>query len=377
MTPAPDPAAAAPAPTVMVWDVWVRLFHWTLVPAIAAAAATGFLGGALWLRLHIASGVAAAALVLARIVWGFLGTTHARFADFVPRRAEVVAHLRGGAQARHLGHNPLGALMVLAVLAAVPVLGLSGLALLGGTLKSGPLAGLSYGAGALLGAVHEPLAIGHLVLVGLHLAGVAFESRRSRENLARAMLDGLKPARPGDHAARARPGHGLVALILVGALGCGLYAANAGLSARAVPGLPVAVLDPVYQAECAACHMAYHPSLLTAASWTAMMAALADHFGENASLDAATTAQITAWLAAHAAETADTKAAHLLSGGGPDAPFTLTEARFWKHRHAGIPDAVFAGRAVGGRSNCAACHADAARGLFSPFALSLPEETLK
>ena len=75
------------------------------------------------------------------------------------------------------------------------------------------------------------------------------------------------------------------------------------------------------------------------------------------------------------AETADTKPAHLLSRIAPDAPFTLTETPFWTRVHHDLPDAVFRRPAIGSRANCAACHEDAETGLFSPFALSIPEET--
>lgn len=104
------------------------------------------------------------------------------------------------------------------------------------------------------------------------------------------------------------------------------------------------------------------------------MATLSDHFGEDASLDSETTSNIEAWLTAHSAETADTWPARALSQTTPEAPFTVTQTRFWQHMHGDFPDEVFTDPAVAGRSNCAACHSDANRGLFSPFAIELPKE---
>lgn len=363
-------------PTIAVWDIAVRLFHWMLVLAISAAAVSGFLLNASWITLHLIGGIGAAALVLGRIVWGFFGPSHARFRDFVPRPSAVLAHLRNPGGQRHLGHNPLGALMVLALIAVVLALAITGLAQLGGVLKTGPLAfALDYNAGRNFGEVHEVLAYALLGLVALHIAGVAYESLRSRENLTRAMVTGRKPRRPGDHRGRPTKSRPAIALAILAGLGAVAVTANATLSARTAPNMPVAQPNPTYEEECGACHMAYHPSVLPAASWSALMATLDDHFGENASLDPATGAEITAWLTAHAAETADTKPARRLASTRPDAPFSLTATPFWKRVHGDLPDALFQSKAIGGRSNCAACHGDAEAGLFSPFSISIPKET--
>lgn len=167
---------------------------------------------------------------------------------------------------------------------------------------------------------------------------------------------------------------GVLATTVIGVLAITLFASNTLLSDRPVPNLPVSPIDPLVEAECGACHGAFHPSLLPAAEWTALMATLSDHFGEDASLDSETTSNIEAWLTAHSAETADTWPARALSQTTPEAPFTVTQTRFWQHMHGDFPDEVFTDPAVAGRSNCAACHSDANRGLFSPFAIELPKE---
>ncbi|MDP1669741.1 cytochrome b/b6 domain-containing protein [Phaeovulum sp.] len=370
------PKPAVTEPQTRVWDIFVRVFHWSLVLAVAIAAASGLMLESRILLLHISAGLAAAALVAARIVWGFTGTTHARFADFVPSGAAIRAHLAGGT--RHLGHNPLGALMVLALFALVLGLAVSGLLVLGGIDKSGPFAPfVSFGAGSVVLGLHEVLAYGVLALVAMHLAGVVFESERSHENLTRSMLTGAKAKRPGDHESRPRPAHPLLAAAVIVALAAGAWAFNSAQAARPVPGLPVATLDPGYKAACSECHIAYNPSLLPAASWSGIMAGLKDHFGENAGLPAAEVEAITNWLVAHASETADTKPAYRIAARITQPPYSITGSRSWKRLHDDIPDALFASRAVGSRSNCAACHADAETGRFSPFAIDLPKESLK
>lgn len=359
-----------------VWDPFVRVFHWSLVLSVLLAAVSGFLLESRILLIHISAGLAAGALVGARIVWGFSGPTHARFADFVPGLAAIKAHLKGGA--RHLGHNPLGALMVLALIGLVLGLAATGLVVLGGVDKSGPLAPLvNYAQGSAVLGLHEALAFGILALVALHIAGVVVESRRSQENLSRAMVSGLKERRPGDHLSPPRTAHPLLAAAAIAALAATAWGVTASQAARPVPGLPVAALDPVYKSTCSECHIAYNPSLLPAAAWVGIMAGLKDHFGENATVSRSDAETITAWLTAHAAETADTKVAHRLAAPITAAPYALTGSRYWKRLHEEIPDAVFASRAVGARSNCAACHGDAEPGRFSPFAIDLPEESLK
>ncbi len=359
-----------------VWDGFVRVFHWSLVLSVMLATATGFLLESRILLIHISAGLAAAALILARIVWGFSGTTHARFADFVHGPKAIVEHLKGGN--RHLGHNPLGALMVLALMTLVLALAATGLVVLGGVDKTGPFAPLvSYAQASGVLGLHEVLAFGVLALIGLHLVGVVFESHRSNENLTLSMVTGHKDSRPGDHASRPHAARPLLAVVAIGTLGALAWGVTASQAARPVPGLPVAALDGTYKSACSECHIAYNPSILPATAWQGIMAGLKDHFGENATISAAEVETITAWLTVNAAETADTKVAHRLAARITEEPFAITDSRYWKRLHQEIPDAVFTSRAVGARSNCAACHGDAEQGRFSPFAIDLPEESLK
>lgn len=182
-------------PRTRVWDPFVRLFHWGLVATVLIA----FLTEDDLLGLHTWAGYMVLCLIAARLVWGLIGTRHARFSDFVRGPRVTLAYLRDaihGRAARYLGHNPAGAVMVLALLVGLVATGISGMAVLGASEMAGPLApwlqGLSPAAAHDLEEAHEWIANLTLLLIPLHLLGVALASLQHRENLVRAMIDGNK-----------------------------------------------------------------------------------------------------------------------------------------------------------------------------------------
>lgn len=180
---------------VRVWDPLVRFFHWSL----AASFMIAFLTEDDLLVVHVWAGYTIFGLILVRLIWGFVGPRHARWSNFVKEPVEIMAYLKAAVRfraPRYLGHNPAGGAMVVALLVSLIATGLSGLAVYGAQELSGPLApmfiGLSEGWAHLLEDVHEVLANLTLLLVILHLAGVAFASLEHRENLVKAMITGLK-----------------------------------------------------------------------------------------------------------------------------------------------------------------------------------------
>lgn len=166
-----------------VWDPLVRVAHWTFAFGCAAAFLTEEMRGP-----HKLVGYVVLAAVLVRIVWGFAGSEHARFASFVRGPAEVRAYLAAMLRREEPaseGHNPLGALMIVALLALLLVIGLSGWMT---TLDM--FWGVDW-----VEDLHEASAELLLWLVPLHVAGVIFASLRHRENLVLAMITGRKPLR--------------------------------------------------------------------------------------------------------------------------------------------------------------------------------------
>jgi cytochrome b len=180
---------------VRVWDPAVRLFHWTLAGAFLVAY---FTEDELQV-LHVNAGYLIGAIILFRLVWGFVGPGHARFSDFVRPPSQVLDYLRQAVHfraPRHLGHNPAGGAMILALLVTLTVTVVSGIALYGTTDFAGPLSGVFRGEAAadVLEALHEVGANLTLILVGLHLAGVLLSSVEHGENLIKSMFTGRKKA---------------------------------------------------------------------------------------------------------------------------------------------------------------------------------------
>lgn len=145
----------------------------------------------------------------------------------------------------------------------------------------------------------------------------------------------------------------------------GLVAAALCAPAWADGGLTSGPRLPAYQAECAACHIAYPPGLLGAKSWQHIMAGLPKHFGVDASLDAASTQTIAAWLTAQAGT------GRRFSDVPPEN--RITKSSWFFRQHDEVSASVFKRPAVGGASNCAACHKRAADGNFDEHEVRIPK----
>ena len=176
--PQTEPLSPTVRPTdtrIRVWDRFVRLFHWSLVASFALSYWAAKAG---WHELHTMVGYFVSGLIVARLYWGIFGSRHARFSDFVHSPAAVLHYVKTialGHPRRYLGHNPAGGLMVVALLAVLAVISLTG---------------LTY-------AVREAHAVAVnviLAMLSLHLLGVFLASFQHKESLVRAMITGDKDA---------------------------------------------------------------------------------------------------------------------------------------------------------------------------------------
>ena len=175
---------------ILVWDVPTRVFHWLLVLCFAGA----------WLTseserlqmIHYAFGYSACALVLFRLVWGLIGTKYARFSQFIKAPSEIIGHLKGllsGHEHSSPGHNPVGGLVMLGLMLAILVIGLTG------------YFSIKEFLGNLMSEAHEAIASLTLGLVVIHVVAAIVMSLLQKENLVKAMVDGRKKGLP-DQAIR-------------------------------------------------------------------------------------------------------------------------------------------------------------------------------
>ncbi len=198
---------------IKVWDPLIRISHWSMVGTFA----TAYLSVHDSLATHVMAGYILVFLVLFRLVWGFFGTEHAHFRNFVASFSLVFLFLKDMSRLqvrRFLGHNPAGAAMVITLLVALAATTLSGMKLYAVEENSGPFAIAAEpvagqpvvvireesDGGYLLSDrmwedVHILLVDFSLVLIGVHIGGVLFISILLRENLPWAMISGKKPRR--------------------------------------------------------------------------------------------------------------------------------------------------------------------------------------
>ncbi len=189
------PADDAEASTVKVWDPLIRVFHWSLVFFFLLA----FISGDDWQALHVQAGYAVSLLIAFRLLWGLVGTRNARFLTFVKSPAVMLVYLKSILSFKvphYLGHNPLGAAMVVVLLLSIALVSFSGMVLIAGE-GSGPLAGtlLSSWNGDWMEEVHEFFANFTLLMVVIHVSGVIFSSFLEGENLPKSMMTGRKKFR--------------------------------------------------------------------------------------------------------------------------------------------------------------------------------------
>jgi cytochrome b len=191
---------------ILVWDLPTRLFHWLMVLSFAGAWLTAETER--WRLLHATLGYTMVGLVAFRIVWGLIGSRHARFSAFVRGPRAVLRYLGSllrGQPEHHLGHNPAGAAAILLLIALTLAVGATGWAVYNDV------------GGKWLEELHEGVSGFMLALVGLHVAAVVFTGWLHRENLVRAMITGRKPG-PSAQGLRRAFG-GVAALLLAAVLG--------------------------------------------------------------------------------------------------------------------------------------------------------------
>ena len=228
MSPAPtDDSTTAAA---LVWDWPLRVFHWSLVLAVAGSFATHY-AGIEWFDWHRRCGYAVAVLVGFRLAWGFVGPRYSRFASFLRGPGVVIEHLRGRQPYPTAGHNPVGAVSVLAFLGSLAMQVGTGLYANDEIANAGPFYGwVTQATSNRLTALHDLNSSILIALIVAHLVAIAWYDWRRRLGLVRAFWTGRKSGAEGIRSSR-----GGLALVIVIALVVAL-----ALAIRAAPEASVA-----------------------------------------------------------------------------------------------------------------------------------------
>lgn len=193
--------------STLVWDLPVRIFHWALALGFTAAAiiSLGLGEDSPLFPYHSIIGLTLGVMVILRIIWGFVGTRHARFSAFAFGPGAVVRYLRGiatGSKHRDVGHNPASAYAIFAMLALVLGMGITGYLMATGDESVKEL--------------HEILAYSLLAVVGIHILGVVVHTVRHRDPIALSMIHGRKDTDAANAIRSSRPIIALVALAITG-----------------------------------------------------------------------------------------------------------------------------------------------------------------
>jgi len=355
----------------IIWDLPLRLFHWTMVASVSVAAITGYFLPDWWLNVHAYAGYVLGALLIFRVIWGVVGSKYSRFKIFPLKTGQAKSHLANLLRGRsdpYTGHNPIGAWMIVLLLASLAALVVTGLVVWGGQENNGPLSAVvGYRLGSFTEEIHEFFAGFVMTLIGIHLVGVLVETAIFKHRIVPAMINGRKPAIQAENPVTVW--HNLFGGLVFASVIAGIVylAATVGVSQAKTIQLP-----EVYRQECGDCHSVYHPSLRTAQSWQAVMNRLSDHYGEDASLAEQKAAQITVFLKDNDADHFDTEAAHKIGrAASPDD--RMTETRFWRKKHDDFKPEAFKHKAVGSKVNCNACHKDAETGRFDDARIEIPK----
>jgi len=363
-----------------VWSLPTRLFHALLVLSILGAYLSSEEDNRLlW---HAVFGFTVGTLVLFRIVWGLWGPEHSRFADFDLKPSSLVAYMLTlfSSKKAYVGHNPAAGFAVIGIIAVTLLIALTGMLTYGIQENRGLFAflhGTFFKEMKLFKEIHEVLATLLYFLIGAHIGGVLLDRLlHPAHGTMRSIVGGYKPFE----------GRGIVLTPLqkaIAAAGIGLslsvpvYLLSVRDNPLTVPyqaAVDYAEAHPLFAQECASCHTLYPPSLLPERSWRNMMANLENHFGDDASLDAADTRSILEYLVANAAERSTSEASVKLLASMPNQDIiAVTQTPFWKKTHRHIAPDVFKRDAVKSRANCKACHSDVERGLLDDTNIRIPQ----
>ena len=183
---------------IRLWDLPTRIFHWALVILVSIAVISGEVGGE-WMGVHGKAGLAIIGLISFRLIWGVIGSTYVRFTQFFPTAPKLLAYFKG--QWKGVGHNPLGAISVFALLALLAAQAATGLFSNDDIDFNGPLFNLvDQTLSDRLTGFHQLFAKVLFALLAVHVVAIIFYMLIKKDNLVKPMITGWKEVTEGKSA---------------------------------------------------------------------------------------------------------------------------------------------------------------------------------
>lgn len=370
---------------VNYWDLQTRIFHWSLVVSVICTLVTadmprafGFktINADVWLAFHIATGTAAAVLLLFRLFWGFEGPYYSRFSSFHLSISELISYLNSvlkNQKPLYTDHNPgaswTAAGFIISGLSAVA----TGMLVYALDENRGMLHFLYrdfYQYAGTLKLLHHLTAYIIAGLIFIHIAGALLENFRFKTGIIMAMFTGKKQMEDEDIRVTTPIIPAIVSYVWVLLpLPVFLFIYNDIYSRQ-----PELINPPaVYKHECGACHMAFPPNILPAASWKKMLSDLDDHFGDYAACDEKSRKEIEDFLVKNSAEKImDEAGVKFLDTVDKNDPLRVTATAYWEKKHDDIKPEIYKRASITSKLNCAACHKWAEYGSFEDNDISIP-----
>ena len=366
----------------MIWTLPTRLFHWMLVVYLLIMLLTAQEES--WLRWHVAFGYGVAVLLGFRLVWGMVGPRYARFQSWPLSVQALQAFLRTIREPKIIypGHNPAASWVMLGMLVTLLFVVITGVLTYGVQEGRGLFAFLNatwFKEMELFEEMHEWLTTLLWILVALHLGGVASDRvLHPQHDTLRSIFTGYKQIE-ATSAQTTRMQRWIAGLFLATALLLPIAVITVDetpLTQSHFASVDYESEHPLFVEECASCHTLYPPFLLPQKSWERMMETLADHFGDDASLDEVSRRAIERYLTENSAEhsTKEVAVYILQSIDEKKDIIAITQTPYWKERHSALDDALFKSKNVRTKANCKACHRGFEQGWIEDSAIAVPAQ---
>jgi len=364
-----------------IWTLPTRIFHWMLVLYILFMFITSEEENLL--DYHAAFGYGVLVLILFRLLWGVMGPRYSRFSQWPLSLEEAIGFMRSlpNPQKYYPGHNPAASFVMLGIILVILLSVLSGVFTYGIQEGRGLFSWLNstfFKEMELFEEIHEFFSTLLLLLITAHLGGVAADRIMHKESGTLYSIFGGYKQIDAPPAKLTGVQKAVAWLFLLSALVVPFYLllSDTPLTQSRYSAVHYEKKHQLFVEECTSCHTLYAPYLLPKRSWKKLMANLADHFGDDASLDETDRRSVEAYLLANSAESSTKEAAHYILNSVKNIKkdiIAISESPYWRDKHASLDKALFDSPKVKSKANCKACHRRFENGIIEDALISLPK----